>query len=149
MRCQRRVDPRRIKIHRSYTVEQLAQLLGRHKNSVRLWLKQGLEPLEDGKRPLLIQGAVARRFLEAKRQSRKRRCQTSELYCFRCQEPRTPTGLRAVCVTNAGQAPQLIATCSECGARMFKRISARILPSLEQSSGLEISGPEETPRLAA
>lgn len=145
----RRADPRRIKIHRSYTVEQLAQLLGCHKNSVRQWLKQGLEFLDDGKRPLLIQGSVARRFLEARRRSRKRRCQPHELYCLRCQEPRAPAALQAHYRAAPGQAGLLSAACSVCGTAMFKRVAESSLTVLEQSLDLKISEGEETPKMAA
>src|SRR5690349_23504690 len=129
----KRVDPRRIKIHRSYTVEQLARLLGCHKNSVWLWLKQGLEPLDDGKRPLMIHGAVARRFLEGKKRAKKRRCRTDELYCLRCREPRVPASREAHCKVSPGQAGLLRAACSECGTAMFKRVAETTLPALRQS----------------
>ena len=38
----RRLNPRRVKIHRCYTVEEVAKLFGAHKNTVRGWLKAGL-----------------------------------------------------------------------------------------------------------
>src|SRR6516162_8070923 len=42
-RCRRvrRFNPRRVKIHRTYTVEEAARLFGVHKNTVRTWLKTG------------------------------------------------------------------------------------------------------------
>ena len=63
----------------SYTVEEIARLLGCHKQSVRNWIKLGLVTLDDGKRPLLIQGAVARAYLEERKRNAKRRCQPDEL----------------------------------------------------------------------
>ena len=149
MSRRRRVDPRRIKIHRSYTVEQLAKVLSCHKNSVRLWLKQGLETLDDGKRPILIQGAVARRFLEAKRRSRKRRCKPHELYCLRCQEPRLPAALQARYQAVPGQAGMLKGSCSECGTQMYKRVAESSLVLLQTSLALQIYEARETPKLAA
>ena len=35
----KRLNPRRVKIHRSYTVEEVAMLFRVHKNTVRAWLK--------------------------------------------------------------------------------------------------------------
>jgi hypothetical protein len=35
-------NPRLVKVHRSYAVEETARLLRVHKNTVRNWLKQGL-----------------------------------------------------------------------------------------------------------
>lgn len=149
MSPRRRVDPRRIKIHRSYTIEQLAKLLDCHKNSVRLWIKQGLQILDDGKRPFLIQGSVAKRFLEAKRQVRKRRCKPHELYCLRCQEPRLPVDRRALYRITPGQAGLLMGACSECATQMFKRVSASSASALQSSLTLQIYEAEETPKLAA
>lgn len=149
MSRRRRVDPRRIKIHRSYTVEQLAKLLDCHKNSVRLWLNQGLEVLDDGKRPYLIQGSVARRFLEAKRQTRKRRCKLHELYCLRCQEFRAPDALQAQYRRRPGQAGMLIGSCPECGTRMFKRVSESSRFALQGCLALQIYETTEPPKLAA
>lgn len=149
MNRRRRVDPRRIKIHRSYTVEQLAQLLGCHKNSIRLWLKQGLEPLDDGKRPMLIQGCVARRFLETRKQSRKRPCLPHELYCLRCQAPREPTDRQATYTPNRGQSGLLSASCGECGTAMFKRVSELSFCAAQQTLDVKIQETEETPKLAA
>ena len=149
MSPRRRVDSRRIKIHRSYTVEQLAKLLDCHKNSVRLWIKQGLQVLGDGKRPFLIQGSVAKRFLEVRRQARKRRCKPDELYCLRCQEPRLPVARRAQYRVTPGQAGLLIGACDQCGTQMFKRVSESSVFALQVSLALQIYEPEETPKLAA
>jgi predicted ArsR family transcriptional regulator len=43
----RRIDPRRIKTHFPYTVEEAADALGVHKNTVRMWIKAGLEVADD------------------------------------------------------------------------------------------------------
>jgi Homeodomain-like domain len=40
----RHPNPRLVKIHRNYSVEDIARLFGIHKNTVRNWLKQGLRP---------------------------------------------------------------------------------------------------------
>lgn len=51
----KRINPRRAKLHRSYTAFELAELLDVHKNTVRQWIKAGL-PVVDGARPALICG---------------------------------------------------------------------------------------------
>jgi hypothetical protein len=119
-----RIDPRRIKIHISYTVEELARLLGCHKRSVRNRLKNGLAALNDGKRPLLVQGAIARAFLEGRRRARKQRCKPDELYCLSCRQPRIPAAT-TLTVKTVGYGPAMVsALCSSCGTQMFRRVSA-------------------------
>ncbi len=51
----RHPNHRLVKIHRSYTVEEIAHLFGIHKNTVRRWVKAGLA-ISDDKRPMLILG---------------------------------------------------------------------------------------------
>ena len=48
----RHPNHRLVKIHRSYTVEEIAELFGIHKNTVRDWVKGGLATSDD-KRPML------------------------------------------------------------------------------------------------
>ena len=58
----RRVNPNRVKLHHSYSVDELARCLDVHKNTVRHWQASGLDPIDKG-RPVLFQGAVVREFL--------------------------------------------------------------------------------------
>src|ERR1700712_1579374 len=98
----KRVNPRLVKLHRSYTVADIARLLGVHKNSVRGWQRAGLDPL-DGSRPLLFQGQALRGFLEERRAKRKCPCPPVTFYCFRCRQARSPALGMVDCATiNAG-----------------------------------------------
>jgi hypothetical protein len=51
----RRPDHRPVKVHRSYLIEEAANVLHVHKNTVRAWIRTGL-PLIDRTRPFLIRG---------------------------------------------------------------------------------------------
>jgi hypothetical protein len=63
---------RLLKIHRNYTVGEVADILGTHKNTVRSWIKAGLSTI-DNKRPTLILGHELIAFLQARRARRKKR----------------------------------------------------------------------------
>ena len=78
-----------VKVHRNYSVEEIAELFGIHKNTVRSWHKNGLATIDD-KRPMLFHGKILAAYLQAKRTKNKRPCKPSEIYCIRCRSPSAP-----------------------------------------------------------
>ena len=120
----RRVNPRLVKIHRNYSVEEAANLLGVHKNTVRAWIKCGLSAIDDRK-PILMLGRELREFLERRSRSRKRSCQPWEMYCLRCRDPKTPDGDMVDYEPMSDTDGRLIALCPDCGSLMnrFARVS--------------------------
>jgi hypothetical protein len=112
-------------------VEEVAGLLGVHKNTVREWLRGGLPALTD-QRPLLILGHELLAFLTRRRQANKRPCQPGEIYCVRCRVPQKPAGgmaeYRPLTVTGGN----LIGICPRCETLIYRRVS---LARLEQVKG--------------
>jgi len=82
-------NPNRVKINRNYTFEELAAVLGVHKNTVSSWVKKGLPCLNE-RRPFLILGVDARLYLKEQRAGKKQRCKPNELFCMRCKAPTCP-----------------------------------------------------------
>jgi hypothetical protein len=115
-----RVDQRRAKLHRSYTVEETSRLFAVHRNTVRAWLKAGLSTIDDAK-PALIRGADLRRFLDARRQAARRPCPPGTLYCFSCRASRAPALGMADFIARDGGAGNLRAVCETCGTTMHRR----------------------------
>ena len=76
--AKRHPNHRLVKIHRNYTVEEVAGLFGVHRNTVRAWVKRGL-PMIDRKRPMLIHGRDLAAFLQARRLKNKQTCQPGEI----------------------------------------------------------------------
>ena len=134
------MDWRRLKTHRSYTIEELAVAIGCHRNTARGWMRQGLTPLEDGRRPLLFHGGTTREFLRSRRARLKRKCLPHELYCFGCKEPRSPAGAMADFTLSLGSAGVLSAICGECTTLMFKRTSAASIEALRAKLDIKITG---------
>jgi hypothetical protein len=122
----RRFNPRRVKIHRSYTVGEVARVLGAHKNTVRAWLRDGLEPI-DQRRPVLIQGGLLARYLDLCRKRRRQPCRPGELYCFRCRMPKAAAHGTVDYLPVTPSSGNLMALCADCGTRMFRRASLRKL----------------------
>lgn len=127
----RRPNPRLAKIHRNYTVDEVASLFGVHRNTVREWVKRGL-PTSDGRRPMLILGRDLVAFLSARRTKNKRTCQPGELYCVRCRAPRPPAGGMVDYVASTSTLGSLAAICSVCETMMYRRVS---LAKLEHVRG--------------
>lgn len=130
----RQVNPRVVKLHRSYTVPELAACFGVHKNTVRHWQRDGLKPL-DGGRPVLFQGATIRAFLSKRNASRKCPCPPGTLYCFKCRQPRAPAMGMVEAVRQNDTTGNLSAICEVCGTMMHRRTRlaaiAAIMPNLD------------------
>lgn len=135
----RHPNPRLVKIHRSYTVEEVAKLFGIHRNTVRNWIKHGL-PTSDSKRPILILGRDLAAYLQIRRTKNKQICQPGEIYCVRCRAPKAPAGNMAEYKHVTGTLGNLIAICPDCDAIMNRRVS---LSKLEQIRGqMDITMPQ-------
>lgn len=115
-----RLNPRLAKVHRSYTVDEIARLFGVHRNTVRAWFKTGLEAIDDH-RPIMIQGRALRAFLQGRRDRAKRPCRPCTLYCCKCRAAREPAPGSVVFETRMSGAGTLRALCATCGCRMFRR----------------------------
>ena len=113
---------RRVKIHRSYSVEEVARLLDVHKNTVRAWVKAGL-PICDRQRPMLILGSELAESLQARRKKNKRPCKLGEFYCVRCRLPRVPAGGIVDCKPEGEANRRLEAICPVCDSIMNRWIS--------------------------
>ena len=124
-------NPNKCKIHRSYTVEEAALLLSVHKRTVRNWIIKGL-PACDDKRPLLILGTDLKQFLKQQRQEYKRKCKPSELYCFKCREPRLPDQNSLEFIEETNTKGRVIAACLVCNSRMNKYFKLEILTSIQR-----------------
>jgi hypothetical protein len=135
----RHPNHRLVKIHRSYTVEEIAKLFGIHKNTVRGWVKVGLTTVDD-KRPMLILGHGLAAFLQARRLKNKRTCKPGELYCVRCRVPKFPAGDMADYEPVTEKIGNLIAICPDCHSIINRRVS---LAKIEEVCGkMDITFPQ-------
>ena len=147
-----RANPRAIKLHRTYSVEDAARTLGVHKNSVRGWCKDGQKAI-DSDRPILFLGSDLRAFLEQRNASRKRPCRPGTLYCFRCREPRAPALGMVDWTPINSRTGNLKALCGTCETVMHRRARRDALSTIMPGLNVQIAeGPsrlkgEPTPSL--
>jgi len=140
----RHPNPRLVKLHRSYTVEEAARLLGKHKNTVRAWIKQGLQSI-DRRRPTLIHGLDLFRFLQARRTSGKRPCPPGHMYCLKCRSPKPPAAGMADYLPVTDSSGNLRALCPDCGTFMHRRAALAKLSQV--GAGLDIAFPQAVSRI--
>ena len=139
----RHPNPRLAKIHRNYTVDEVAALFGVHRNTVRNWVKHGLPTNDD--RPMLILGHALVEFLRTRRAKNKRTCAAGEIYCVRCRTPKASAGDMADYEPVTATLGNLIGICSGCEAMIYRRVS---LARLEQVRGkLDITMPKAQPHI--
>lgn len=117
-----RINPRLVKIHRTYTVEEASRLLDVHKNTVRTWTKAGL-PVVDQQRPVLIRGRDLRTFLTARRTQRKQPCGPGEIYCVKCRKPQAPRAGSVQYLVLTATTGNLRGTCQCCGTTIHRRVN--------------------------
>lgn len=103
-------------------MEEIATLFQKHRNTVRNWLGQGLNTIDE-RRPLLVHGAVLIDFLKTRRNKNKRPCAPGEIYCLRCRLPQIPEGAWVIYKALTSDRGNLIGICPTCGCRLFRRVS--------------------------
>ncbi len=130
--AKRNQNPRLAKIHRSYKVDEIADLYGTHKNTVLNWIKQGL-PTFDNKRPLMILGSDLNAFHAKRRVKNKHPCKPNEIYCIRCRTPKEPAGNMAEYQRINETLGNLVAICPDCELIINRRVN---LAKLEQIKGI-------------
>lgn len=135
----KRINPNLVKIHRSYTVGEVANLLSVHKNTVRIWIKGGLS-VNDNKRPTLILGAELKAYLQSKRSKNKRKCKPFEIYCVRCRMPQLPAHKMVDYEPMTDSTGRLVGLCPTCDGIINKYFS---IANIEQiNDKLDITLPK-------
>jgi excisionase family DNA binding protein len=125
----RRLDPRRAKTHYSYTIAEAASLFAVHRNTVRSWIRDGLETVRIG-RDILILGDELRHYLTFKRARRRVRCGPGSMYCLKCRDARTPPEGLVEAVQIACDTVNLRGLCPVCGSLMHRRANLRRLAEI-------------------
>lgn len=139
-----RFNPYRVKLHRSYSISQLAGLFGIHKNTIANWRRKGLRPIDCGK-PVLFRGAEIREFLIKRNACRKRPCPPGTLFCLRCRMPQPPALGLIEYVPMTANSGNLRALCINCETLMYRRIARSELG--RKMPGAEVQFPEAPLRL--
>ncbi len=110
----KRFSARGISKHRSYTIEEAAQIIGACPQTLRKWENEGLKLLMS-RRPHLVNGADLVVFLQAREAKRKRpKLEIGQVRCFGCGVSKKPLGLMADYVPITPSRGRLAALCADC-----------------------------------
>ena len=72
----------------SYTVVELADILGVNEKTISRWMDNGLKPVEGCGKPFLFLGSDLQAFVKNKDEKSKTTLKPNEFYCFSCKCPR-------------------------------------------------------------
>lgn len=144
----RHPNRRLAKIHRSYSVDDVSRLFKIHKNTVRNWLRQGLEPIDD-QRPTLIRGKELHRFITERRSRSKQTCGPGRIYCLPCRAPKVPAGKIADCIQTSDTTGALQGICPDCIRMIYRRLNPQKLNAVRGDLEITVTQArariEETP----
>jgi len=143
-RRNRRPDRRRVKLLRSYTIDEVARTLGVHRNTVRHWIKAGLRVIDD-KRPILILGSDLAEYLLRRREARRQPCRAGQMFCLKCRKPQEPAGRMADFAASSATSGALVGICPACNRLMYRRVSVARLS--EVAGALDVHITRAQPRI--
>ena len=133
----RRPKWHRIKLHRSYTIDEAARTIETSKGTIRRWVKEKGLPILEDRKPALIHGTSLKAFGQARSKSQVK-CKPHEFYCFKCKAARSPAGSMADFMARTLKSGNLKAICEHCDTIMNKHVSKTSLPALSKVLDLSI-----------
>ena len=137
----------KIKSHLVYTLWEVADVLGCHRQTVIRWIRHKGLAADTSSKPWLIEGHVLKTFLGQKQ--RKARCKLAlhHCYCLGCRGPREPDGKFADYVQETVSSGRLTALCPTCGAVMNKIIRRADLEAIQAK--VEVTLQQASPRIVS
>ena len=142
--AKRKIDARRIKLHRNYVISEAAERLGVHKISVQLWLKSGLPHIREP-RPILILGHDLKHFLSVRRQQGRKPCPNGHLFCLKCRKPRRPAAQMLDYEPITLTSGNLRGICEICETLIYRRVALINVETV--SGGCDVKFPQSQRRI--
>lgn len=135
-------NPRLAKSILTYDVAEMAHMYGCHRNTVRNWLRMGLEPIDD-RRPILVRGDVLNLFHLTRKQAAKRPCAPGEIYCPPCGTPKLPSDELVDAVRLNEKVWLITGLCPDCGRSISQRVGHARLVAFRSFQGFVERSPTD------
>jgi hypothetical protein len=126
---------KRVRYWYVYDVDDICALfsdLGIHPQTVRAWVKKGLNMIDKGKAPTLIYGHDLIAYIKSQNSKGKRKTAFNEMFCVKCQDARN-VFQRNVSVKQKAKFLQVSGACRECKTTMFQNYKMADLPKIKRT----------------
>ena len=110
---------RGLSYHISYSADDLATHFGVHVQTIREWVRRGLQPIDEHT-PALFLGTYVMRFIDDMNSKRKTTTQFNEFYCMSCHAAHNPFNNTVVITTDNNGFIRATGICEQSGAHIHK-----------------------------
>ncbi len=112
----KKYDHRKISIHRSYSISEIASIFDIRERTVFNWMNNGLTPIEPHRKPLLFHGKTLKNYLIISK-TKWPKMKSHEFPCLSCKLPRSAKekSIRTIGNKKYGK-------CKVCGGNMCRFI---------------------------
>jgi hypothetical protein len=121
-----------IRLSRSYTITETAELIGVQNKAVYGWIKKGL-PILEGSSPVRLHGSDIIAFHKNKRESQKQFCSDNQMFCCSCRQPRKVINHEIEIESRTSKIINFKGRCEVCNGRMNRTISPKKLEYFKQA----------------
>lgn len=134
----RRALVRRIKAHRTYTIQEAADCTGVTPQTIRRWARDGLRIMAQ-QRPFLILGSDLSEYLKDNRGRSRQTMPTGQFHCLKCKAKALPALGLAEYRPLSDRHGMLHGFCGCCEGPVSRIISRVDLPCWRETCGAQIS----------
>jgi excisionase family DNA binding protein len=143
----KRFPAQRIKAHRVYTIWEIADALGCHRQTVVRWVRSRRLDANTSQKPWLVDGRDLKAFLGVRQNKPRCRMALHHCYCLGCKAPQEPDGKMADYTQQTPDTGRLTGLCPACGALMHKVVRRADLEAIRAK--LEVTIQQASPRLVS
>tara|TARA_R110000751_G_scaffold137830_3_gene241309 strand:+ start:1899 stop:3542 length:1644 start_codon:yes stop_codon:yes gene_type:complete len=118
----RRSDKRKVRITKTYSIEEIAILFEKTEGTVLTWIADGL-PTIDALEPPLVYGWELKQWHEEWWDRRRKKCAANEFYCCHCQDVRPAEPGTITFSVRVADGIRGVAVCSVCGTSVVRNFS--------------------------
>lgn len=124
----RRATLHRIKLHRTYTIEQAAGCVGVTPPTIRRWCKDGLRIMAK-QRPYLILGADLKDWMKERRAPKSKPLPVGQMRCLSCKQTLPPAFGVLDYIPKSERHGMLKGFCGNCEGTVTRIVSRAHLPA--------------------